>query len=116
MGVPVRYTPFGPKAELGQKRLRGGVPPEKFRNRRSPCEGSVKSIVTPRSQYGQSIRVLLARGAAAKQWLAEREVALLPRPVPPCVHAASSISDIAPEQGVAYDPLFKAAADTCGRM
>jgi hypothetical protein len=60
---------------------------------------------------------LLAHGAAAKHWLAEREAELLPVPYHHVVFTLPARSPTSPQnKAVAYDLLFKAAADTCGRM
>jgi hypothetical protein len=65
--------------------------------------------VQPAARWG-------ALGAAAKQWLAEREAALLPMPYHH-VFTLPARSPTSPQnKAVAYDLLFKAAADTCGRM
>jgi hypothetical protein len=55
---------------------------------------------------------LLAHGAAAQQWLAEREAELLPVPYYYVVFTLPARSPASPQnKAVAYDLLFKAAAD-----
>ena len=54
------------------------------------------------------------QGAAAKQWLAEREAELCPCPTSMwCSHCRPAIADIAYQnKAVVYDLLFRAAAET----
>jgi Transposase zinc-binding domain len=83
-------------------------------SRRRGCAGTSPGVAARQCRHScRNRHCPKCQGAAAREWLEEREAELLPAPYFHAVYTLPGpIADIAYQNAVIYDILFKASAET----